>query len=46
MKGNNTIPTNKEMGMSNCACEEEEHLLYLCFPFPFILEEMWQNIWT
>jgi hypothetical protein len=47
IKGNDTITANKEVGMSDCACkEEEESSLYLCFPFPFILDVMWQNIWT
>jgi hypothetical protein len=42
MKGNDTITTNKEVGVSNCACqEEEEPSPYLCFPFHFILDVRW-----
>jgi hypothetical protein len=47
MKGNDTITTNKEADVSDCAYEEEEEPSpYLHFPFPFILDERWQNIWT
>jgi hypothetical protein len=38
MKRNDTITTNKEEDMSDCACEEEEEPSpFLRFPFPFIL---------
>jgi hypothetical protein len=42
IKGNDTITANKEANMSECACEveEEELLLYLCFPFSFNLDEI------
>jgi hypothetical protein len=39
MKGNDTITTNKEVGMSNCAYEVEGPPLSICFPF--ILDKMW-----
>jgi hypothetical protein len=39
MKENDTIITNKEADVSNCACEDEEEPSHcLCFPFPFILD--------
>ena len=35
MKGNDTITANKEAGVSDYACEEEEEPSpTLCFPFP------------
>jgi hypothetical protein len=47
MKGNDTITSNMEAGVSDYAYEEEEEpLLCLRFPFPFNLEERWHNIWT
>jgi hypothetical protein len=40
MKRIDTITTNKEADMSDCACEEEEELPpCLRFPFPFILDK-------
>jgi hypothetical protein len=42
MKGNDTITTNKEANISDCACEEEEvPSPCLRFPFPFILDVRW-----
>jgi hypothetical protein len=47
MKGNDTITSNKEADMPDCACEEEEKPSpCLHFPFPFNLDERWCNIWT
>jgi hypothetical protein len=44
-KGNDTITTNKEVDMSDCASEEEEELSpFLHFPFPFILVVRRRNI--
>jgi hypothetical protein len=45
MKGNDTITTNKEVDVSDCACEEEEEPSS-CLRFPFPLEEVWHHIWT
>jgi hypothetical protein len=45
MKGNDTITTNKEADVSNCAYEEEEEPSpCLRLPFPFNLDEIWRNI--
>jgi hypothetical protein len=46
-KENDTITANKKVDMSDCACkEEEEPSPWLRFPFPFILDVKWRNIWT
>jgi hypothetical protein len=45
MKENNTVTVNKEADVSGYACEEEEEPSpCLRFPFPFIIDERWQNI--
>jgi hypothetical protein len=44
-KGNNTIIANKEVDVSDCACEvEEKPSPFSFFPFPFILVARWKNI--
>jgi hypothetical protein len=45
MKGNDTITANKEAGVSDYACEEEEEPSpCLRFLFPFNLDKRWCNI--
>jgi hypothetical protein len=47
MKGNDTITANKEVDVSDYACEEEEEPSpCLRFLFPSILDERWCNILT
>jgi hypothetical protein len=44
-KGNDTITTNKEVDVFDCACEEEEEPLpFLHFPLLVILVVRWRNI--
>jgi hypothetical protein len=41
IKGNDTIITNKEVDVFDCAYEEKEESSHcLCFPFPFNLDKI------